>query len=497
MSKILYYSACGLVAPHIGVTIDDILSRKKEDDEIYWCYCHKAISSCFGNLNGCSSICSFCHSMYKRYGKKYGKGVHMVPIDKNGFVHGQRYSWSFESVDQIKNIVYRDVYIGYSILSLYFSYTKDLDLKNITLLRQYIKPLIDEICDFVDYSYELIQQIHPDEIVSFNGRFFDNRLFYDIANVLAIKYISLEVIGGYGDPFKKVSFNGGLPHSIQVNTQRIEDLWRKSPLSDKKKSEIASSFYTRRRAGILVADNAVYTSAQKQGVLPQGFNHTHKNIAIFNSSPDEFEAVGGEWEENIVFFSQFDAIEYLLKNSNPEVHYYLRIHPHLKNVDYIAYKDLYKLCIYPNLTIIPPESNVSTYSLMDACEKVITFGSTMGVEATYWGKPSVLIGRAMYEKLNVCYSVSDKDEIIPLLERKLTPKPQIGSLKYAYYLLDTEYGVDSNSIDVNVKFKTLRWRFQFTSYFKIWGSQVLFQIAYFYYCVLMPRFSKSSLEFPR
>lgn len=495
MSKILYYSVCGLLAPHIGVTIDDILSRKKDGDEIFWCYCHNALSVCFGNLNGCSSVCDFCHAMYKRYGEKYGKGVHMIPIDKRNFVQ-KSHSWDFENVDQIKSIIYRNVYIGYGILSLYLSYTRDIDIKNLDGFRNYFTQIVDEICDCIDYIYDLLAQIKPDEIISFNGRFFDNRLFYDIANVFSINYTSLEVVGGYDEPFKKVSFKGGLPHDIQISTQKIETLWRNSPLPYKEKSEIAMSFYTRRRAGELVADVAVYTSAQKQGLLPQDFNYNKRNIAVFNSSPDEFAAVGGEWEENLVFSSQFEALEYILMNSKPEMHYYLRIHPNLKNVDYMAIKDLYKLSVYPNLTIIPAESDISTYSLMDACEKVVTFGSTMGVEATYWGKPSVLIGRALYENLDVCYRVFDKEEIIPLLERNLTPKPQIGSLKYAYYLLDTEYGVDSNSIDVNVKFRTLKWRFQFTSYFKIWGSQVLFQIVYFYYCVLMPRFSKSSLEFP-
>lgn len=497
MSKKLYYSTCAILTPNIGITIDDILSAKGGQDEIYWCYCHNALSACYGNLNGCPSVCDFCHSMYKRYAKKYGKGVHMISIDRKNFVH-KTHSWQFDNVEQIKSIVYRNVYIGYGILSLYLSYTRDLDIINMDGFKKYFTPIVSEICDYVDYLYDLLNQIKPDEVISFNGRLFDNRLFYDVAKALGIKYTALEVMFGNGDrgkPLKKVRFDGGLPHSIKVVTQKINDLWKSSPLSDEKKTEIATSFYTKRREGKYDLDT-VYISAQKQGVLPEGFDPNQRNIAIFNSSEDEFSAVGGEWDDTI-FTSQYEAIDYILQRSSPDIHYYLRIHPHLKGVKYKAHMELYSLSKYPNLTIIPPESEVSTYDLMDACEKVVVFGSTMGVESAFWGKPSVLLRRSMYENLNICYKALNKEEVMPLLEGELAPKPQLGALKYAYYLLDREFGVEKNIIDIDIEEKTLLGRvFQFTPYFEIWGSQFLYQIAYFYYCILMPRFHKGTMLFP-
>ena len=497
MSKKLYYSTCAILTPNIGITIDDILSAKREQDEIYWCYCHKALSTCYGNLNGCPSVCDFCHSMYKRYAKKYGKGIHMIAIDRKDFNH-KTHSWQFDSVEQIKSIVYRDVYIGYGILSLYLSYTRDLDIANKDGFRYYFTPIVSEICDYIDYIYDLLNQIKPDEILSFNGRYFDNRLFYDIANALGIRYTALEVMFGNGErgkPLKKVRFVGGLPHSIKIVTQKINDLWKDSPLSDEKKTEIAASFYNKRRKGKYDLDR-VYISAQKQGILPEGFDSQKRNIAIFNSSEDEFAAVGGEWEKAI-FASQYEAIDFIIQHSSHDIHYYLRIHPHLKGVKYKAHMELYALSKYPNLTIIPPESEISTYDLMDACEKVITFGSTMGVESAYWGKPSVLLRRSMYENLDICYQALRKEDIMPLLEGKLEPKPQLGALKFAYYVLDREYGVEKSNIDIDIEEKSFLGRiFQFTPYFKIWDSQLFYQIAYFYYCVLLPKFQNGAIEFP-
>ena len=494
MGKKLYYSTCSVLAPHIGITIDDVLLRKSEGDEVYWCYCHNALCSCMGNLNSYPSICKFCQFMYRRYKSMYGKGVRMIPIDKRNFTH-KSHSWCMDNFDQIKSIVYRDVYLGYSVLSVYLTFSRDLDVEKSEEFKKYFTPIISDLCDFVDYIYDLVAQIEPDEIISFNGRTFENRLFYDISKALGIKYTALEAVGGNGEPIKKVRYEGGLPHSIIINTNKINELWEMSSLSYEKKAEIASSFYTRRRNGILVADPTVYISNQVTGLLPKDFNPKQRNIAIFNSSDDETVALGEEWDDTI-FSTQFEAIEFILQHSSPVLHYYLRIHPHLKGVKYQAHMVLYTLSKYKNITIIPPESEISTYALMDACEKVITFGSTMGVESVFWGKPSILLRRSLYESLNVSYQPSCKEDIIPLLEEKLEPKPILGTLKYAYFLLDRDYRIDKNMIELNVKYKHFFWNFPLSPYLKICGSHILYQIGYFICCIVLPKFFKNRLNFP-
>lgn len=495
MSKKLYYSACSIAVPHIGVIIDDILTSKKSGDEVFWCYCHCALSSCFMNLNGAPTFCSFCHSMYRKYKKEYAKDINMLAIDREKFNHVE-HQWQFENLDQVKKLKYRDVYVGDSILSLYFSITRDLDVVRFDEFKSYALPLVDEICDFVDYVYELIDRIKPDEIISYNGRLFENRLFYDISKILKIEYTALEVVGGIVEPYKKQTFKGDLPHSIVLNTRRIESLWSNSPLSDEQKNEIASSFYSRRRGGELVADVAVYTSSQKRGLLPSGFDQRKKNVAIFNSSQDEMAALGGEWEQGKLFSTQYEAIEYLLKHTDSSIHYYLRVHPNLRGVNHKEHLDLYKLKSYNNITIVPPESDVSTYALLDSCEKVITFGSTMGVEATFWGKPSILLGRSLYENLNACYTPKNVDELISLIEKDIPAKDRLGAIKYAYYLLDRQYKIDKNIIDVDVTYKKCRWVFRYASYLKICGSQLLYQLAYWFYCIILPKFCKGNGRFP-
>ena len=83
--------------------------------------------------------------------------------------------------------------------------------------------------------------------------------------------------------------------------------------------------------------------------------------------------------------------------------FYLRVHPHMKELPSSTSQlvDIQALSSrYSNVCVIWPEENIDTYALIDACEKILTFGSTVGIEATYWGKPSILADYAKFENFN-------------------------------------------------------------------------------------------------
>ncbi len=74
-----------------------------------------------------------------------------------------------------------------------------------------------------------------------------------------------------------------------------------------------------------------------------------------------------------------------------------------------------------------------TYRLMRSCEKVLTFGSTTGIEAVYWGRPSVLAGMSYYREMDATYNPNTHDELVQLLRADLAPRAQLPALKYGFY----------------------------------------------------------------
>ncbi|MCB5658873.1 hypothetical protein LIQ27_22535, partial [Bacteroides fragilis] len=99
-----------------------------------------------------------------------------------------------------------------------------------------------------------------------------------------------EFDGGREEKFIKLYFENALPHNLIINTNYAFECWNNSKDCDRIKKEKAKSFFEKRRNGIIAGDK-VYIENQIKGKLPIDWDDTKRNIAIFNSSEDEFIAV--------------------------------------------------------------------------------------------------------------------------------------------------------------------------------------------------------------
>jgi hypothetical protein len=72
---------------------------------------------------------------------------------------------------------------------------------------------------------------------------------------------------------------------------------------------------------------------------------------------------------------------------------------------------------------------------LDASDLVVSFGSTMGIEASYWSKPSILLSRCIYEKSGSVYVPKSKEEVVSLISRagELPPLDKTGACKAAFF----------------------------------------------------------------
>jgi hypothetical protein len=86
---------------------------------------------------------------------------------------------------------------------------------------------------------------------------------------------------------------------------------------------------------------------------------------------------------------------------------------------------------------IPPESPINSYALIEKSIGVVTVGSTIGVEAAFLNKKSILLGRAFHEDLGITQNPMDTVSLEKLLVRKLTHEElkdaQFNSIKYASF----------------------------------------------------------------
>ena len=65
---------------------------------------------------------------------------------------------------------------------------------------------------------------------------------------------------------------------------------------------------------------------------------------------------------------------------------------------------------------------------------MITFGSSVGIEATFWGTPSILLGPCFYRGLNAVHEPASHSQAIRMILSDLPPRDRTGALMYGFWL---------------------------------------------------------------
>lgn len=449
--------------PHCQIMLDEIKKSIEEGNEVHVAYCTGNSHFCINNQQCSERKCRVCRFMTEYFLHSVRNQVSLQPffVDAKKIVDD---AYPFETMQDLKKITYRSVDIGYAVMSTYVTMTRELIEAFSLEQRLFFNRLLNITKVLSDRAWEIFDAVQPELVSVFNGRQMDIRPFFDVAQANKIPMRSNEIVlasnKNQEQYFKKIIYHNSLPHDVDENAKIVESLWQMKNEPEKSKIEKGRQFFEKKRNGIPAGDafnpgqSFVFIAGQKKGLLPDSWDHSKKNIVIFNSSEDEYAAINRDFDSYSLFQSQYEGVEFIAKTllDHPEYHVVLRVHPNMKTIPYHYHTALYELEEkYHNLTVIKAISPCSTYDVMDAADKVITFGSTMGAEAVYWGKPVILIGPALYRKVNLSYNPKTKEEFAELLLSDLKPMDSSQAVKYGYYITNRDsYCEDVKYIDTSI-----------------------------------------------
>jgi hypothetical protein len=137
-----------------------------------------------------------------------------------------------------------------------------------------------------------------------------------------------------------------------------------------------------------------------------------------------------------------ETIQYFSRR--PELQLVIRIHPAeirgtVRSRQPMAVEIAKKFPALPrNVFVIPPESDVSTYAVMELCDSAIIYGTKMGVELTSVGIPTVVAGEAWIKNKGLTLDAASRDEYFAILDtlplgKRLPPETVERAKKYAYH----------------------------------------------------------------
>lgn len=338
---------------------------------------------------------------------------------------------TFTSIDQVKQFTWNGINHGMEAASTVISALRD-PRPDMQVHQEMVQNCVFTSIALYREMLNLIDTLRPEYMYVLNGRRASQMPGIRAARERDIPFGAFEV--GHNTERGYVVIENTYFHDLQNIQAEIEKAWAEA--SNREAAvDLGREFYHERRYGTGEEFiEAQFTDKQKKNRLPDGFDSDAWNVAIFNSSEDEFAAVEGY--ENPVYPDQIEALPAILKdpNLNPDITFYLRTHPNLTGLDNVQMRAIRDLDA-PNLRVILPESDVDTYALMEACTTCLSFGSTMGIESAFFGKPSVVVGRTAYEATGACYMPRTHAEVIELLNtHDLKPLDPTGALKYGYYM---------------------------------------------------------------
>jgi hypothetical protein len=288
-----------------------------------------------------------------------------------------------------------------------------------------IHKILDDFFDVYENANELIKRTNPDLIYTFNGRFSNYHAILCAAHTSGVS-VKIHERGCCKD--KYVVYDH-MPHDSHRIQQKVVEYWQNAGEERKK---LGVEFFLDRRKG-QPKDWYSFTKLQKDGklpVIPAG----KRICTYFSSSDDEFVAVGDIFKSD-VWQNQMEAVLHLINvfRSRKNDHLVIRLHPHLlmkSKVDRDAWTALTR---FDHITVILPDSDISSYALVDLSSIVLSFGSTVGIEAVFWGKPSILLGPSFYNELGCCHVVSGVDDLERYLEDADLSVDASSALLYGYY----------------------------------------------------------------
>ncbi len=469
MSKILFFSNQGLSPFHLAIELE-ILNTLREDEnhEITVLSCNAKLEGCFYNPTKSPIACALCESRSQTLFKK--QGINSKTLENS--INEHQGMPMIENLEHLESLEYNGINVGRGVASSFISISRDFSVED---PRHFLKiqSLYSQAVTAYDMFAKALSNYKPNEVYLFNGRFAESHVLIQLCKKNNITYYTHEAAstGNY------LVFKNSLPHSIRYRKDLMKEIWEKE--NEKHREEVAVSFYTNKRKGTF-QETYRHTQNQQLNTLPKKWDTSKTNVTIFNSSEDEMKVID-EWKHDY-YKSQNQAIKKICSNflDQEEIHFTLRVHPNLGSVDNEQSREI-SMFNFKNLSIIKPFDKVDSYALIENSDLVISFGSTIGIEATYLQKPSIMFGRTFYEDENATYNPKSFEELFRLIkEKELNSKPRQNTYRYAYFMSkfgtrfrDLEF---RNNNDVSYKDEKIKkWNsllliktFEYLPYLKNW-----------------------------
>lgn len=333
----------------------------------------------------------------------------------------------FKNLVELRKFQLDEHPVGMAMASYLISRSKS-SIPNPIKYEKLMPKLFSTYFQIQDYLNTKITASNTDEVWLCNGRQLHERSVVEFCKTRDISFKFFE-IGGDGSLLARWILHTHSPHDRVEFQKEIEAQWRMAHPSNY--GSLDRWFEAK-----LNPNSNPFTRRQVKNL---DLEIVGKYVVFYTSSDDEVAAISEDWDSP--WGTQIEAAKMLIETFNhmSEIKLIIRVHPNILTKNQSDQMMWRNLELNKNVILVNPESEVDSYMLMKNSEGVLTYGSTMGVEAAYWGKSLGLLSHARYDEIVENSYLDTIDELVKWLDaaaKQTLAKPRkLGPLMWANYFI--------------------------------------------------------------
>ena len=389
----------------------ELIKRERETSGLGLLYCNAQQGRCYNNIYSSKLICRECTKNAVAFGKREFPELELIPVFRPNSDLGVKKNQESSSL------------VHYSAVSTLVSRFRPVQNKWGKRDKKYYNLLIDFGNKFVDaLNSRLTELTGSKKIVIFNGRVFPGALVR--TSGLQFENIECDTFEYCEKGDQIYYFENSTVHDLPNARREIAKIAYLGLTTQQK--ERAHEFFARAQQNLAkrLGNSSIEAST----------NFARKTISIFLSSDDELASLGPDWE--CKFTNDVEHSVLTLCEMFHDYNILLRLHPNQAGQGK-RILEIYKAIAnsFTNVKIIFPNEKINSYGLINYSDFVISFGSTISVEATYLGKVSILLGKQRFDSLDVAYTPKSFNELESIIrsQREIKPKSIEAALVYGYF----------------------------------------------------------------
>lgn len=426
--KVLFTGFFPRFSIHFVSELDYAERHIAQGDEVFFTVCDADLSICECNGPHELAYCADCIGRRQDGISLLSKPVRQLPLLSSEPIP-QLIPKNLSTVDELKALKIENFDYGEAVYSSLIGHCLSTE-PDLRANFSRIEGMAADAYRVYQQAQKILQTHKIDRVYIFNGRFSNPRAWVRACQKLGVPFYTHERSNTLGKIFR---IENAVIHDPTHYPKRIQEFLEHSG-EDAEAIRQGTEFFEERPKGKLSGWRS-FVTGQNHEELPTGWDPSRRNISIFASTEREFVAVK-QFTPKGLYESQVEAFLDIARRAavaDASIQFYLRIHPNSAQ-ERVRWWEAPDFTSLSNLEVIPPESKVSSYALLNAVEKTLCFRSSMGIEATYWGKPSIVLTWAFYGSLDAVYEPRSRDEALEFALARLEPKPRENAVKYGAFL---------------------------------------------------------------